>query len=164
MSTTKKRYPYDSLVRLATKGLIGKLYERDLMDRMEQRRVNHFRLYRGVFVVSLILIFGLDLDDLLILQLNLAYDWVYVLDALLIGFFIYIRIFFSKHIEERFIRKHLSRLLRIRGLRPHFCLICDYSLEGSESLQCPECGESIAAVSEESGPFRKEIGLPESQS
>ena len=164
MGATKKRYKYDSLVRQATHGLIGKLYERDLMDRMEQRRVKNFRLYRGVFVAALIVVFGLDLDDLLILQLGLAFEWVYVLDVLLIAIFVGTSLFFSKHIEERFIRKHLSRLLRIKSLRPHFCLICDYSLKGSKALECPECGEKLAPVSKIQGPILKEVGAPEDQS
>ena len=47
---------------------------------------------------------------------------------------------------DRLFRSQLQRDLFHNGVRPHFCIKCDYDLKGSDSLQCPECGAKLAPL------------------
>jgi hypothetical protein len=44
-------------------------------------------------------------------------------------------------------RRAVSGALLVNKIRPKKCLVCGYELRGAISEQCPECGESLAAIS-----------------
>lgn len=146
MPRPTKQYRYDPLVREATRGMLGDLYLRTLQDRVEQRRVLAFRMQRTIFVALVFLVFVFDVDAVVLRAIGVPSEALAIARIFMLAVLIGVMVWYRRRYEEPKIRKFLGKLLTVKGVRPRFCLKCDYDLRGSDSTSCPECGTVLAPV------------------
>jgi predicted Zn-ribbon and HTH transcriptional regulator len=120
--------PEHDVLAMATAGLIGDKRRATLRKEAKKQE----RLLRWTFAIAMIVAIPLTV---------FVHDWgVLLLPLLFIAAY-----FYARHIRKK--QKHFyARRLYESGIRPHFCLSCNYSLTGIDRTDCPECGHALAAA------------------
>ena len=111
------------------------------LDASRTRRMMRDRRYwADVIPYVIVYVCAFSLLTTLYLKRLIAWLWIMGLWFLVFGLQV-----IGSSFRRRALRRALSAELFKLHLRPSECLICGYSLEGIDSVACPECGQPLAA-------------------
>ena len=101
-----------------------------------------------VLLVAFLFTLALDAGGVIaeLIGLPASQKWVTVVG--IIAFYVVMDVVAARR-QGRMIRRYIAGHLRFEGIRPLVCLGCHYSLTGSVSDHCPECGARLAPANDD---------------